>query len=99
MPRRFLSAVALLAASLVARGEEWPGFRGPTGQGVSAEKGLPTKWGADENVAWKADVPGEGWSSPVVWGDRVLVTAATDGGQSCRVIALSRLDGKHLWDV
>jgi hypothetical protein len=99
MPRQFLAAVVLLAASLTAPGEEWPGFRGPTGQGMSAEKGLPTKWSADENVAWKADVPGEGWSSPVVWGDRVFVTAATDGGQSCHVIALSRLDGKQLWDV
>jgi outer membrane protein assembly factor BamB len=99
MPRQFLVAVALLAASLAARGEEWPGFRGPTGQGMSAEKCLPTKWAADENVAWKADVPGEGWSSPVVWGDRVFVTTATDGGQSCRFIALSRLDGEPLWDV
>jgi outer membrane protein assembly factor BamB len=99
MPRQLLAAFALLAASLAACGQEWPGFRGPTGQGASAEKGLPTRWGATDNVAWKADVPGEGWSSPVVWGDRVFVTAATDGGQSCHVLALSRLDGKALWDV
>src|SRR5439155_10215864 len=64
-----------------------------------SEKGLPTRWSASDNVAWSTPIPGEGWSSPVVWGDRVFVTTATDGGESCRVISLARADGKILWDV
>src|SRR5919202_5348422 len=83
----------LLCAPGVAVAEDWPGFRGPTGQGISSEKGLPTRWSATENVAWKAAIPGEGWSSPVVCGGRVFVTAATDGGASCRVLCLDRRGG------
>ena len=98
MAIRFFLALAIASLPLTACAEEWPGFRGPTGQGISTEKGLPTKWSATENVAWKTAIPGEGWSSPVVWGDRVFVTTATDEGQSCRVIALSRLTGKVLWN-
>jgi outer membrane protein assembly factor BamB len=89
-------AMGLCAA--VASAENWPRFRGATGQGVSAEKGLPTKWSATENVAWKVEIPGQGWSSPIVWGERVFVTTATDGGISCRVLCLDREDGKVLWN-
>jgi outer membrane protein assembly factor BamB len=78
--------------------ENWPRFRGPTGQGLSAEKGLPLRWTSTSNVVWKAAVPGEGWSSPVVWGDRVFVTTATDGGTVCRVLALDRSSGAVVWD-
>lgn len=99
MTRWLCAALVPLALCLAARGEEWPGFRGTTGQGLSREKGLPTRWSATDNVAWKAAVPGEGWSSPVVWGERVFLTAATDGGAACHVLALSRADGKLLWDV
>jgi outer membrane protein assembly factor BamB len=91
------AAVVLLCATSLSA-ENWPGFRGPTGQGTSSEKGLPTKWSATENVAWKTPIPGEGWSSPIVWGDRVFVTAATDNGASCRVICISARDGKVLWN-
>jgi outer membrane protein assembly factor BamB len=78
--------------------ENWPGFRGPTGQGISSEKGLPTHWSETENVAWKTAIPGEGWSSPVVFGDRIFVTATTDEGKSCHVICLDRPAGSILWD-
>lgn len=91
--------VGLLILPSLALGEDWPRFRGPAGQGTSTETGLPVRWGADQNIAWKVDVPGEGWSSPVVWGDRVYLTTATDGGQSCHVLAFSRGDGKAVWDV
>lgn len=99
MTRWFCAAVGAMAFSLIARAEEWPRFRGPTGQGVSREKNLPTKWSATDNIAWKTDIPGEGWSSPIVWGDRVFLTTATEGGQSCHVLALSRSEGKILWDA
>src|SRR5262249_49504234 len=57
-------------------GDEWPQFRGPGGTGLTGEKQLPQEWGADKNVQWKSKVAGRGWSSPVVWGDKVFVTAA-----------------------
>ena len=58
----------------------WPQFRGPNAQGTSANARLPEHWSAAENVAWIADIPGRGWSSPIVWGDRVFVTTAINSG-------------------
>jgi len=78
--------------------EDWPGWRGPTRQGVSSETAIPTKWSETENVAWKTAIPGLGWSSPIVYGDGVFVTSATDGGASCRVIRVDRRTGKIKWD-
>jgi outer membrane protein assembly factor BamB len=78
--------------------ENWPQFRGPTGQGISSEKSAPTQWSGTENVAWKTPLPGDGWSSPIVYGDRVFVTATTEGGRKCHVIALDRKSGKILWN-
>ena len=65
------------AARLAA--ENWPQWRGPGSQGVSGETQLPTSWGADKNIAWKTELPGSGHSSPIVWGDRVFVTAVIEG--------------------
>lgn len=93
-----LTPLLLLGINLELTAENWPGFRGPTGQGMSREKGLPLEWSSTSNVAWKAEIPGEGWSSPIVYGDRVFVTTATDGGISCRVICLKRQTGQILWN-
>ncbi len=76
-----------------AHAENWPGFRDPTRQGISAETDLPLKWSATDNIAWKTPIPGEGWSSPIVWGNRVFVTTATKNGTSCHMIALDRKTG------
>ncbi len=65
---------AFVLAGAMAGAEDWPEWRGPSGNGVSAEQGLPTKWSA-EAVAWKARLGGLGVSSPIVWGDRVFVTS------------------------
>lgn len=104
-----LAAVAAVSTlpSLV-RAEDWPEFRGPQRQGQSSATGLPTEWnGADnKNVMWKAAVPGVGWSSPVVIGDRIyLTTAVPTGGEekpeadrSLRALCLGAADGKILWD-
>jgi outer membrane protein assembly factor BamB len=93
----YLLASFLLLAGIV-NAQNWPQFRGPNTQGSSAETGLPLKWSGTENVAWKTELPGESWSSPIVWGNRVFVTTATDGGVSCHVIALDRKTGAILWD-
>lgn len=78
--------------------ENWPQFRGPSHQGVSTEAAAPLTWSASESVAWKTEIPGQGWSSPIVWNDRVFVTTASDGGESCHVLSLDRSNGKILWD-
>src|SRR5438128_1064737 len=76
--RVLLAFLALLAPA--ARGENWPQWRGPLGTGVSSEKGLPTEWSLNQNIAWKAQLGGLGVSSPVVWGERVFVTYQTGAG-------------------
>jgi outer membrane protein assembly factor BamB len=92
------TAVALtLATSLLA--EDWPQFRGPTGQGVSTETGLPTEWSADSGIAWRTPLPGGGWSSPIVHGNRAFVTTATDEGRSFRLLCLDRATGEVLWNT
>ena len=61
------------------RAENWPLFRGADA-GVSAEKGLPTSWDVSKNVAWVAEVPGRGWSSPIVWGKSIFLTSVNKDG-------------------
>ena len=61
-----------------ASAENWPQWRGPGGQGVSSERAVPADWQPDRNIAWKVALP-SGHSSPIVWGDRLFVTAAIEG--------------------
>jgi outer membrane protein assembly factor BamB len=90
--------VCLLIVPLcTALAEDWPGWRGPTGQGLSRETALPLHWSADSNVVWKTEIPGESWSSPIVWGDRVFLTTTTQNGTKCHVLALDRRSGKIVW--
>src|SRR5688572_24431841 len=83
-PRWSMSLVTLLFAATSPVGAEtnWPQFRGPGARGVATGVGLPDRWSATENVAWKTDLPGRGWSSPIVWGDRVLLTTVVNSGTS-----------------
>lgn len=68
-------AWASLLVSLPLAAENWPQWRGPASQGVSTETNLPTAWSAAQNIAWKAKLSGYGASSPIVWGDLVVVTS------------------------
>ena len=79
--------------------ENWARFRGPNGQGISKATDLPVQWSAEENIVWKTDIPGEGWSSPIVWNDHIFLTTATDDGKNCHVIAVDKKTGKILWDM
>ena len=98
--RRALAAVSLLPflyllTRTAVRAEEWPQFRGPTGQGHSSERGLPVEWSESRNIVWKTPVPGSGWSSPVVAGGRIwLTTAVKDKGASLRVLAFDAESGR-----
>jgi outer membrane protein assembly factor BamB len=72
-------ASAILLAGFPAAAENWPQWRGPGGQGISIEPQIPTEWAPDRNVLWKAALPGTGMSSPIVWGDRIYLTAVLEG--------------------
>src|SRR6185312_13964218 len=72
-----LAGLAFVLAPLVAA-DNWPSFRGPTGDGIADAKNLPTEWSERENVRWKSAIHGKGWSSPVVWGDQVWMTTADE---------------------
>jgi len=93
----WLLALTAISANL-ARAENWPGFRGPGRQGISGEKDIPTEWSRTSNIAWSTPIPGEGWSSPIVFDDRVFVTTATDKGASFRLVCLDRQTGSIRWD-
>ena len=87
-----------LAMPRTVTAENWPGFRGPGRQGISNEKNLPTQWSAESNIVWKTAIPGEGWSSPIVFGDRIFVSTATEEGASYHLLCLDRKTGAVLWD-
>ncbi|HVQ39836.1 MAG TPA: PQQ-binding-like beta-propeller repeat protein, partial [Pyrinomonadaceae bacterium] len=75
-----LVALTLLNSTAGASGSaNWPQWRGPDGQGVSAETGLPTEWTGTTNVKWKTAIAGRGHSSPIVWGKKIFLTTALDG--------------------
>lgn len=97
--RSLLLSVMLVAiGSDAGRADNWPQFRGPNTQGRSSEANVPLHWSLTENVAWQTEVPGESWSSPIVWNEHVFVTTATEAGESCRVLALDRKSGRILWN-
>jgi len=89
----------LLFASLLILVGDWPEFRGPTGQGHSDERGLPLTWSETENVRWKVAIPGKGWSSPAIQGDRIWLTTATEEGKSLRAICIDADSGVLLRNV
>jgi outer membrane protein assembly factor BamB len=92
-----LGVMLITALSGPASGENWPAWRGPRGDGTSAEKNVPVKWSATQNIVWKVPIPGKGHASPIVWGDRIFVVTAL-GKQKHRVLlCLSRTNGKILW--
>jgi outer membrane protein assembly factor BamB len=97
---RFLLGIAALGfIQQAAPAADWLQFRGPGGTAVSPETGLPIKLDATKNIAWKANLPGRGLSSPVVVGDRVFVTSASGPQQErLHVFCFSARDGKKLWE-
>jgi outer membrane protein assembly factor BamB len=82
VPRAALLTMVVLASTagavLTAR-ENWPQWRGPGGQGVSMDTRVPTEWSPDKNILWRVELPGSGHSSPIVWGNRIYVTAVVEG--------------------
>jgi len=78
IPRGLLLVLSFAGPALAAD-LNWPQFRGPAGQGVVRESGVPLEWSDTKNVLWKTELPGRGHSSPIVWGNRIFLTAALEG--------------------
>lgn len=100
--RVWLILLGISVLSLVtASGLDWSQFRGPTGQGHASEARVPLEWDAEsKNIAWKVEVAGKAWSSPIIVGERIFVTTAVQEGEglSLRALALSKADGSKIWD-
>src|SRR5215470_14914673 len=92
--RRTALPLLLGGVSCPLAAEDWPQFRGPDGQGHSGERALPLTWSERENVRWKVPIPGLGWSSPAILGNRIWLTTAADNGRSLQAICLDRETGK-----
>jgi outer membrane protein assembly factor BamB len=97
LQRLILASLLLFAFTGAALAADWPAWRGPAGNGTTTETGLPEKWSQAENVAWKVPLPGPGNSTPVVFGDRVYLTCASDKGAVRSVLCFDRASGKELW--
>jgi len=97
-PALVLMAILLsasLATSSAEKGAWWPQWRGPDANGLSLETNLPVKWSAEENVAWKLEMPGRSGSTPVIWGEQIFLTTAND--DAIELWAVDRKKGTVQW--
>lgn len=94
-----LASALLLGFGFIIHGfaAEWPSWRGPAGNGTSAETNVPIHWSTTENVRWRVSLPERGNSSPIVWQDRVFITQALEKEQRRTVMCFDRASGKLLW--
>ena len=105
MPR-LLVLLLIAGTSVLVQAEDWPQFRGPTGQGHATERGLPLEWSETKNIIWKTPVPGLGWSSPTVANGRVWLTTVVESKErrgrvsaSLRALAFDVATGRELVNV
>jgi outer membrane protein assembly factor BamB len=77
----------------------WPQFRGPNSDGVTAETGLPLTWSEAEHITWKTAIHGKGWSSPVIWGDQIWMTTAPEDGKELFAVCVDRRSGRIVHDI
>ena len=93
------AAAAFGISTASAKAADWTGFRGPNGQAVSDDRGLPTKWSTTEGLRWKADLPGRGLSNPVIANGKVIVTACSGFKQRrLHVLCFEEKSGAKLWE-
>jgi outer membrane protein assembly factor BamB len=99
MHRLAIAILTYIVASATSLGAQWPQFRGPDGNGVSATANPPLNWSEDKNVRWKTAIHGRAWSSPVVLEGKVWVTTATEDGRQLSALAVDADTGKMLHDL
>jgi outer membrane protein assembly factor BamB len=100
---RFSLAAAAMFISLGIHGADWAQFRGPDGQGRADVRDLPTEWSPSHNVVWREEIPGSGWSSPIIQRARLYLTTAVQpaggGNLSLRALCLDTHTGKVIWST
>ncbi|MBI4323725.1 MAG: PQQ-binding-like beta-propeller repeat protein [Chloroflexi bacterium] len=96
---RTLLGLLVFLAPLVRAADDWPEFRGPTGQGLSPALGLPLTWSETNNIKWKTPIHGRAWSSPVVLGAQVWMATATEDGRELFAVCVDRESGKIIHDL
>ena len=92
-----LTALLIITSLTAVQAENWPGWRGPQGDGSSMETKLPTQWDSITNVMWKIPVPGIGHGSPIVWEDRLFMITAIPGTQERILLCYDCKSGELLW--
>ncbi len=100
-PLALLLFVSIIVC-LPSRGQEtssWTHFRGDHLNGISSETGVPVSWNDSTNIAWKTAIDGKGWSSPVVLGNQVWLTTATNGGLEMRAVCVDAESGKIIHNL
>lgn len=94
-----LSFCLLLSVCSTLLAENWPGWRGPRGDGVSLETNAPIHWSATSNLVWQADLPGEGHASPIIWDNRVFTVAAKPDTEERLLLCWDFATGQPLWQT
>jgi outer membrane protein assembly factor BamB len=94
MRLRGIALLLMLAGAICdsATAVDWRQFRGPNSNGVIEDAELPEVWGLDSNIRWKVPVPGEGWSAPIIVGQKVFVTTSVSAGRKDK-------ESEHIWKV
>ena len=95
----WLTILVMLFCAATATADNWPQFRGPDSNQLTKEKTLPQRWSEDENIRWKIDARGTGWSSPVVWGKQIWLTTGRADGSELFAICVHLDTGKIVHDI
>jgi outer membrane protein assembly factor BamB len=94
---RALPLALLLSLTMPSVAEDWPCWRGPRLDGSSPEINVPVHWSATSNIVWKAELPGQGHASPIVFGERIFITAARPETEQRLLLCLDRSTGNLIW--
>lgn len=95
--RRTLLALSAFCSSTFAFADDWSQWRGPKNDGHSTEKNIATEWSADKNIVWKLDLPGQGSSTPCIWGDKIFISCMNEKSEA-QLMCIGT-DGKQKWAV
>jgi outer membrane protein assembly factor BamB len=97
-PFKIVLGFLMLVYAGVIRAENWPGWRGPRGDGTSFETSVPVYWSTTSNIIWQTEIPGAGHASPIVWNDRIFMVSALQEKEDRVVISIDRKTGGLVWE-